>query len=269
MQQILEGIISVRAAIESGRREILKVLVDAAKYKKRDRKTVAFLSYLRSKGISAELCDRAEVDSLVGGSDEDAGVSHGGVCAVVGERSYSTVSEILEKTAKKKGFCVYLDGVEDPYNLGYAARALYASGACGLILPFSERSGGAGVLARSSAGASELLDTARFEGCSESKMRLEFIKEIKEKGIALCCAAVSSDSVSLFNYDGGFPMILFIGGEKRGISPEYVENADRIVHIPYASPDIRYSLPTATVAALSGFELMRIKELSGKDDRNE
>lgn len=259
MTEILEGIISVRAAVEGGARKIECVYLDLEKYKKRDRKITGFLSFLKARGIKTELCERARIDELVRASDENAGTTHGGVAALVGERRYAEVSELLDKTVSERGYCIYLDGVEDPFNLGYSARALYAFGASGLILPKRDRHIGAGVLARSSAGASELIPTAQLSDCDDEKARLQFISEIKRRGISLCCAAVSSESVSLLEYDRGFPMILFIGGEKRGISPEFVENADSLIHIPYASDSVRYSLPTATVAAVAGAEMMRVK----------
>lgn len=256
--EILEGIISVRAAIEADSRQIDCVFVDLEKYKKRDRKITAFVSFLKSKGIKPEFCERGVIDAYVSSHGKDSGTTHGGVAASVGERRYCDFEDILDRTVENKGFCIYLDGVEDPFNLGYAFRSLYAAGACGVILPENIRSGSSGVFARSSAGASEYMPTARFSGSSDSTERLNFIKKIKKRNIKLCCSAVSSQSVPLFDYCDGFPMILFIGGEKRGISPEYMENADRLIHIPYASPTIRYSLPTATVAAVAGFELSRI-----------
>lgn len=255
----LEGIISIRAAIEGKSRDIEKIYVDYAKYKKRDRRTVGFLSYAKSEGIPCELCEREKIESLLAEScGEDAGKTHGGVIASVGARRYMTSNQLLDKCEKERGYCVYLDGVEDPFNLGYSYRSLYASGCCGLILPERYRDGAAAVAARSSAGASELMDTALLLSPDEEGARLDFISEIKRRGIALCCAALSSSSVSLFSFSGSFPMILFVGGEKRGISPEFMQNADHVLHIPYASPSIRYSLPTATVCAVAGFHLFNL-----------
>ena len=247
-------------------REIECVYVDKEKYKKRDRKITAFVSFLKKNEIKFELCERKIIDGYVSSSGENAGTTHGGVIAFAGERKYSDVEEILDVCRRENGFCIYLDGAEDPFNLGYAERALYASGASGLILPDTVRNGASAVLARSSAGASELMKVARFSGSSSREMRLWLVEKAKERGITVCCAAVCKDSVSLFDYDAGFPALVFIGGEKRGISPEFVENADRIVHIPYASSDIRFSLPTATVAALFGFELMRHRRENSKNE---
>ena len=259
-REILEGIISVRAAVEAKSRSIESVFVDLEKYKKRDRKITGFVSFLKANGIKPEFCDRGVIDAFVNSSGKDSGNTHGGVAASVGERRYSSVEDVLDKTVSEGGFCVYLDGVEDPFNLGYAMRALYAAGASGIILPGRERSGSSGVLARSSAGASEHISLARFCGSDDSAERIKLVRSIQKRGIKLCCAAVSYESVPIFSYGDGFPMILFIGGEKRGISPEYVESSDRLIHIPYAYDSIRYSLPTATVAAVMGMELMRIKD---------
>lgn len=257
--EVLEGIISVKAAIEGKNREIYNVFVDGEKFRKRDRKICAFVSYLKANNIRPELCDRGVIDAYVSEHSGMPGSTHGGVCASVGARLYSTVDEILSKTVQENGFCIYLDGVEDPFNLGYAYRSLYAAGASGIILPERDRSSSCAVLARSSAGASELLSTAQLCDSNSERSRRELISKLKRYGISIACSAVSSSATPIFNYDGSFPMILFIGGEKRGISPEFIDSADKLLYIPYADSNIRYSLPTASVAAISSFELMRIK----------
>ncbi len=257
--EVLEGIISVKAAIEGKNREIYNVFVDGEKFRKRDRKICAFVSYLKANNIRPELCDRGVIDAYVGEHSSTPGNTHGGVCASVSPRSYATVDEVLSKTIEETGFCIYLDGVEDPFNLGYAYRSLYAAGASGIILPERDMSSMSGILARSSAGASELLYTAQLSDCNCEKTRTAFVSKLRNHGITIACSAVSSTATPIFEYDGSFPMILFIGGEKRGISPEFIDSADELLYIPYANGNIRYSLPTASVAAISSFELMRVK----------
>ena len=82
------------------------------------------------------------------------GTSHGGVIAFCTER---TIPTLTEKDIRPHGFYVYLEGIEDPYNFGYAIRSLYASGVDGVILSPRNWMSAGGVVARSSAGASELL----------------------------------------------------------------------------------------------------------------
>ena len=255
---ILEGIISVEAAVRSGSREVKLCYVDESKVRKRDRRVLSFLKLLNSKNIPVNLCDRNIIDSFLNENDPDCGNSHGGIAAVCGERRFSSIERVLSRTSERGGFAVVLDGVEDPFNFGYSVRNLYAAGAGGVIIPQRSWMSSAGVCARASAGATELCDIAVMPDMSSSSCgeRSEFIKMIKKTGFYTVCAAKTADCEDIFEFEPEFPLVLFIGGEKRGISPEFVENADSIVCIPYFS-DARFSLPTASTAAVFGFELAK------------
>ena len=50
-------------------------------------------------------------------------------------------SEIIKAKIKENGFYVMIEGIEDPYNFGYALRSLYAAGADGVILSGPEAIG--------------------------------------------------------------------------------------------------------------------------------
>lgn len=242
----LEGIVSISASIESGFRTIFKVYIDLEKYKKRDRKITRFLSQIKDKNIPYELCGRDYIDSLA------EGTSHGGVVADVSEREYRSVSNLTDNL-KDKEYLVMLDGVEDPFNFGYSIRNLYAFGCKGFIIPKRNWMSSANIVAKSSAGASELCRMAVSEG-DDSLIAL-----LKETGVEIVCSALSSTSIPLFDFKPGKPFVLFIGGEKRGISTEIIENADKVVHIPYACTNAKYSLPTASCAAIFGSYISSIK----------
>ena len=51
---------------------------------------------------------------------------------------------------------------------------------------------------------------------------------IRSKGINIVCAGLSANSVDLSSFNCSAPFILFIGGEKRGISQTFFENADTV-----------------------------------------
>ncbi|MBR5528279.1 MAG: hypothetical protein IKV97_04685 [Clostridia bacterium] len=253
---ILEGMISVEAAVKYKSRKVDICYVDAAKVKKRDRKVLSFLKLLRENNISAEICDREIIDAFLDKNDKDAGNTHGGIVAVCGNRRFISAEALLEKTAKEQGFSVVLDGIEDPFNLGYSVRNLYAAGVCGIFIPARNPLTSAGICARSSAGASEMCDIATLPQFDGTFSQADFVSKIKEYGISTVCAAKTADCTEMFSFSPKFPAVLFIGGEKRGISPEFVENCDNIVSIPYFS-DARFSLPAASTAAILGFELAR------------
>ena len=149
---IMEGMISVRAVIrgaESGvnDRKIEKIIYDEARGKTRAKE----LSYLRAMGykygfpvlpVAAE-----EIEALA------LGTSHGGILAVCSPRSFPAASA---ENLPEKGFYVMLEGIEDPYNFGYCLRSLYAAGVTGIILENHNWTGVSGIVARASAGASEM-----------------------------------------------------------------------------------------------------------------
>ena len=108
--------------------------------------------------------------------------------------------------------------------------------------------GAAGLVARSSAGTSELINIF----ISDST---EAIDTFKAKGYTVLCAGIR-DSVSLFETDLKKPLFVILGGEKRGISSNVLEKSDKIVRIDYGN-QFGGSLSTAAAAAVFGFEILR------------
>jgi len=245
---ILEGTVSITAAIKSRNREIVEVLADRKKVTSRDRKATRFISFLKDNNIRYTLMERSEIDSI-SASFPDCGTTHGGFIAYVKDRKFSGFEQFLDELKNSKSYAVYLDGVEDPFNFGYSLRCLYAFGAFGFVVPGRNWMTCANVVARSSAGASELCNIAV---APDDTTALDIIRS---KGIKIICAGLSSKSVDIDKFYCNEPFVLFIGGEKRGISQTFFDNADTVVHIPYSNPDVNYSLPTASVAAIFGANL--------------
>ena len=246
---LLEGIISVKAAVEGKNRTIEKVYIDLNKRKQRDRKIMSLVSYLKAENVDFEFLPRTDIDTLLADfSGDKAGNSHGGVIAFCSERSYISLDEMLENTQNGDYF-VCLDGIEDPYNLGYCIRTLYAMGTSGFILPKRDWEKVSSVIARASAGAFELCDVALSENDEETA------QIIKNFGIDIVCSALTGTSVAVHEFSPKKPFVLFVGGEKRGISAEFMDKADAVVHIPYANDAVRYSLPAASVCAIYATEL--------------
>jgi 23S rRNA (guanosine2251-2'-O)-methyltransferase len=125
---------------------------------------------------------------------------------------------------------------------------LYAAGVTGVILSERNWMGAAGVVARASAGASEQLPMAV---CSPEIA----IDLMKTKGHRVVCAGIR-DSVSLYEADMKRPLLLIVGGEKRGISRSVLEKADQIVRIDYGR-EFKGSLSAASAATVLGFEVFR------------
>jgi 23S rRNA (guanosine2251-2'-O)-methyltransferase len=155
---------------------------------------------------------------------------------------------LTAKDIRPDRFYVYLEGIEDPYNFGYAIRSLYAAGVSGIILPPRNWMSAAGVVARASAGASESLPIFEAEG-------EDAVKLFREVGYSILCAGIR-DSVSVFDEEFPYPVLLVVGGEKRGISRALLDSADRIVRIDYGR-DFSGSLSAASAATVLAFEIYR------------
>ena len=127
------------------------------------------------------------------------------------------------------------------------------------MLPKRDWTSAAGVLARASAGASERCDMAILPEDGQT------VEEIRSHGVKIVCSALAKNSQPLAAFSPRAPFVLFIGGEKRGISPYFMEAADAIVHIPYVRQEVRYSLPTATVCAMFAEKLAERGSISERE----
>lgn len=243
-----EGMTSIRAIIEGidsgiNDRQITTILYDKEKAIK-NAKTLGYLRAVSSKyGFSLEESDAETLEKLALGN------SHGGIIAICNERTIATLDEDLFKAEiSKNGFYAMIQGIEDPYNFGYALRSLYAVGCNGIILGERNWMSAAGVVCRSSAGASEMF---RVYKCDE----MLAAKLFKDNGYNIVCADERTDNV-LGECPLHFPILLIVGGEKRGISRSLLEMADTLVKIPY-SREFKASLSAASATTMFAYEIMR------------
>ena len=241
---VFEGMVSFRAIINGMEAGITDRKITSVKYSRdRARKIAKHLSYVKAMSYKynfelIEVSD-SEIEEVA------IGTSHGGIITYCTERTLPALS--LEHITEN-GFFVYLDGVEDPYNFGYALRSIYASGANGVILPEHNWMTAAGVVCRASAGASEMLDiiTASPE---------DTIDIFKKRNYKIVCADIEN-SVSVYDTELKKPLLLAVGGEKRGLSKAFCENADIIVRLDYGR-EFPSALSAASAASILAFEVFR------------
>jgi 23S rRNA (guanosine2251-2'-O)-methyltransferase len=172
------------------------------------------------------------------------------VIAQVGERRYVPLEALIKGV--KNPFIVMLDGVEDPFNFGQSIRAFYAAGAHGLVVRPRTWNNAAGIVARSSAGASEWMPTASSESVEEAAAFF------KSKGLTIAVAD-KTRAKPIYDVDLSGGLFLVIGGEKRGITRSFAASADLRVMIPYGR-DFDASLGTTSAASVLAFEIMRQRE---------
>lgn len=242
---VFEGMTSIRAIIKSidngtNNRKIKKILFDKDKLQKITKEIGYFKAVSSKYGFELVETSGDELEKIT------LGTSHGGIVAVTNARVIPNLSP--DTSLASRGFYAMIQGIEDPYNFGYALRSLYAVGADGIILPPRNWMSAAGVVCRSSAGASELFKMYESDP-------VEAVKFFKSKGYKIVCAEEKTDNV-LGKCTLPLPILLIVGGEKRGISRAVLDLADVLVKIDYGR-EFKASLSAASATTMFAYEIMR------------
>lgn len=234
---LLEGKISIKAALKANQRKINKIIIDD---QKKDRDTTYIIQTAKVKQIPIVKETRANIDALCEGK------THGGIMAEVEARNFQTLEEIMENN----NFIALIEGVEDPFNFGYVLRSLYAAGCASIILPQRNWTSAASTLAKSSAGASEFMKMHVSENFEDTLFLL------KRENYQIVCANRDNKAIEMYDYDFNQKICICIGGEKRGLSKVILENSDQDVYIPY-NTDFKNALSAASATTILAFEIMR------------
>lgn len=242
---LFEGMTSIRAVIKAydsgiSDRRIKEIYFDESRAKARFKELNYLTKISTQYGFSVVKKTSDEINTLAIGN------SHGGILAKCSARTVPALNEA--KDISQNGFYVMLDGIEDPYNFGYSLRSIYAAGADGIILPPRNWLTAAGVVARASAGASELLSLYTSPAAEAADF-------FKNAGYKVVCAD-KPNSVSIYDADLRKPIFLIVGGEKRGIKASVLEKADEIVRIDYGR-DFNASLSASSASTVISYEILR------------
>ncbi len=222
---IFEGALSVKAALLNDRRCINTIYIDE---NKKDRDVRFIQRTADSKKVPVKTVSRAAIDELAYGK------SHGGIIADVGGRRYDDM--------KKEEDIFVLDGIEDPFNLGYIFRTLKAFGHSSVIIPKRDLFNMEPVIMKSSAGAFDMIDIHLSDDLAKDVEKLK-------KEYRILALSRSDEAEDIFTYRFDRPSVIILGGEKRGIKKEITSLCDRELFISYQS-DFHPALNAASALAV-------------------
>jgi len=233
---LLEGISAVSALIKaselgSGRRRIIRVRVEKKKFSDDFRRVRFICSAAERLGFEVEAVSDGETP--------------GGYSAVVTPAVYPGINELRPEPS---GYSALIEGAEDPYTLAHSIRSLYLCGANSLVLPRPLPDGADAVIARASAGTSELLP---IFVCPVA----EAVSAFRSAGYSVAAAA-ARDAADCDRAEIKFPLLLIVGGEKRGITRKTLDLCDYSLKIPYGR-DALCSLATESAVSVLAYELNR------------
>ncbi len=232
-----EGKISVKAILQANRREVEEVWLDE---KKKDKESAYIKRLCESLNVTVKLKKREEIDQVANGK------THGGVICFAGARHMQTLADSLHAPVP---FLAVIEGIEDPFNLGYAFRTLYAAGCHGILLSSRDWRSVENVILKSSAGASEHMNWIACDDLAQA------VISCKEAGLVLACAERKL-AIDYYDMDFNQPLLLAIGGEMRGLSQPISAMSDQNIAVPYAN-DFRNALNASSAVAAISFEIVR------------
>lgn len=225
----VEGLHATRAALAAGR--VTRITVEAGR-----------LADLEPIDDSVEV---RIIDDVRGYAETTAPQGVVADCVPIGTYSLDALVE------NSRAAIAVLDHVEDPHNLGAAARSAAAASATGLIVP-TRRSAPFGAAAfKAAAGALERLPVAVVASVADAVARLEKL------GVWTIGLDATADD-SLFGCDlFTEPCAVIVGAEGRGLSRLVRERVSKLVAIPMG-PDVE-SLNASVSVALAMYEVMRVR----------
>jgi 23S rRNA (guanosine2251-2'-O)-methyltransferase len=211
----------------------------------------AIVMAARAAGIRLEDRDRAALDRAAG-----EGGRHQGVIAWLGAYAYADLDELVGGGAGAGGaggepaLVVALDGVEDPRNLGAILRSAYLLGAGGVIIPEHRAAQVTPVVAKASAGASELLPIAQVGNLVRA------LDQLRELGLWRVAVHDAPGAQPIEAIDGTLPLCLVLGAEGTGVRPLVAKSCDFHAVIPMARAAVG-SFNVSVAASLALYEVRR------------
>ncbi|HEY0720342.1 MAG TPA: TrmH family RNA methyltransferase [Gammaproteobacteria bacterium] len=154
-------------------------------------------------------------------------VHHQGICLLARDKPPTTFPALLKrlKTEQRPQLLAYLDGVENPHNLGAIVRSCAHFGIHHIL-------GEAGKLPRLSPSACRVAEGgAEFVELVALDQPLAQLKQLQQLGFTLLATAMQRGH-DLYHYQFPPRTVLIFGAEERGVSQAMFKAADATLHIP-------------------------------------
>jgi 23S rRNA (guanosine2251-2'-O)-methyltransferase len=237
--EVLYGIHPVEEAIRSGARQLDHVSVARDR---RDEKLDRLIELCRSAGIRVTHESKDTLTKLARSE------MHQGVLAMVKERKFLAIEDLLEGEKDGPRFFLALDGVEDPHNLGALLRTAEGAGVDGVILPERRSAPITATVAKTSAGASEHVKVARVTNLVRS------LEQLKQKNVWVL-GLDERGSPDYMDFDFKTDCVLVLGREGAGLHDLVKKTCDHLLRIPMAGKVS--SLNVSVAGAVVMYEAMR------------
>jgi 23S rRNA (guanosine2251-2'-O)-methyltransferase len=240
---LIYGMRSVRTLVEVDPGRVVRLVVDGGRDKEEPLAEVVALA--EEAGVRVQRVGRDEMALMA------RNAVHQGLLAEVAPFRYAEVEDLVPgegATGVEQPLLLVLDGVTDPQNLGAAARAAWALGACGLILPKDRAAPVTAAAEKVASGALAFLKVASVTNLTRT------LTDLKRDGVWVVGLDVDGEAM-LHDQDLTVPVALVIGSEDEGMRRLTRETCDVLCRIPMAHDEA--VLNAADAAAVALYEARR------------
>ena len=167
------------------------------------------------------------------------GMGHQGAALIVEESPRADLSK-----GAKEGVFIFIDGSQDPRNLGAVLRTAWLMGVLGVFLP-EEKSIQklTALVCKTASGGAEYVPVEFL------KNPALWLSQMKKKGFHLCGLDPSA-KLSLFDFKFKEKTILIFGSEDRGLRSKTKSLCDHLIRIPQTCPSGSYNLAAASALTM-------------------
>ena len=176
----------------------------------------AFLKKCAAARIAYHVVEDAELEKIT------QSVHHEGVCFIVREKPASTLRQLLATPGPR--CLVYLDGVQNPHNLGAIVRVCAHFGATGVLAAGAEAVASTAML-RTAEGGGEWVEVLPVHTGPEP------LQAARAAGFKLIATAARA-AHDLYSRPLPPRAVLLLGSETHGLAPALQRLADETVRIP-------------------------------------
>jgi 23S rRNA (guanosine2251-2'-O)-methyltransferase len=175
-----------------------------------------------------------------------------GIIAILYDYAYTPYDELIENALKQKKSILFLDGLNDPQNLGAIIRSLACLGKFSLVLPTHHSVSITEAVLRIASGGDNYVSVAKVPNINKA------IKKAQTRGFWVAGSVVDGGE-PILDVTMQFPLGLVIGSEQKGMRGKIKDNVDCLFNIPMQVETLSFNVAHATTILC--YEITRQKKL--------
>jgi len=202
----------------------------------------------KKQGVSLQHADRRKLDQMTQQAVHQGAVAKIQLEPLPGEHELNALLE----SGREPAFLLYLDGIQDPQNLGACIRTAEAAGIQAVVFQKDRSASLTAVARKAAAGAIERLPIFQVGNLARS------LETIKKAGVWVVGTAGKGDK-NLYEIDLNGPLAIVMGAEGAGLRSRIEGLCDHLVAIPMEGQTESLNVSVATGVML--FEARRQRHL--------